>query len=194
MEGSEIGLVGVTHSELWVAEKNFRYVMQILERLSPGFVTLEVGLHDITNKSFFGRALRAKANELEGLEQEYLEKPPPGAEYIAAIIYCKKNNIPLYFVDLYDGSLEEVTSVNITDLEDPSVVWNDSGALDEETLKKLADNVERNKFMAKAIDKVANTFPNSVGVHIGGDAHLRGKESLQNLISSRNTRLFEIPY
>lgn len=93
-------------------------------------------------------------------------------EYTAAIIYSRRNNIPLYFVDKYDIPPERVANLNVTEIGNPISACTPRGQVKAELIRDSDDMTARNIFMAAAIDIIAQKYPGKTGLHIGGAGHI----------------------
>lgn len=186
-------LIGVDHKEVAI---NYWSVKDILEEIKPGFVTVEERLYcGFSFPLVIVTALRKElfttpVDQLAILEQQLFAPDSNllGGELVAAIIYCRRNNIPLHFIDLGKAPLEEVVSANILAV--------DPGKL----LPKLPEDFsysdeDRNAFMAKAINMLAKKHSKKKGVHIGGGGHYdrkRIKNPLQELIEITNVTIIDL--
>lgn len=207
-ESGELILLGVAHHEgdYKVERNNYKTVKEFLERTKPGFVTAEVRLHNEPAIDFLGKDLfTTDLPKLQQIDHFFMQQPLYAGEYAAAIIYCRTNNIPLYFVDFYDSSPEEVAMANITEVSKvtPEMIWYQSRDISEDLEDRIWNFEERNAFMAKVINILSEKYPDTIGVHVGGMAHFdpaQSKTTLQELIISPRVKVinatekFELSY
>ncbi len=182
----EIKLVGVNHiKEVGSSEPpkdNYAKVKTLLEQEKPSFVTLEVPLFRQEIKMWFADPLTADNPRLNQIEQNMINYPQHGEEFFAAIIYCKRTNTPLYFIDLWSNDPKEVAKHNLT--ADPSAVVGRGRAVSlTVSQENEADKIEnRNKFMGEALQIIRLKYAGKDGVHVGGIQHYdNGNWSLNKL-------------
>ena len=96
-ESPEFTLIGIAdHFNSRKEVNNYVQVKGFLERTNPGFVTAEVKLHNEVPIRMLGQ--RLFTNNIEGLKEiddSCAREARDGGEYVAAIIFCRRNNIPL---------------------------------------------------------------------------------------------------
>lgn len=196
-KSAQIHLVGVRHAfeEGDVGEGNYRQVKDYLEMVKPTFVTLEVKLYT-GHLHYLGaeKLLVATSEELDQRESNLLSSPEYAEEYDAAIIYCRRNNIPLYFIDLYDIPPEQLAQTNMINVKDPLAICTPDSVQVSDYVVRNRDNFnERNRFIGKTIDLIAQQYPGGQGVHVGGADHVRrGHRKVVTLLDTVHAPIAEV--
>ena len=173
-------LVGTAHykGEFVPTPGNYERVMRVLEAERPSFVSQEVKLYNLLSRSF-EPILRAPLSELDDIEAKILAEGSYGAEYEAGIIYCRRQNIPLHWTDLYSASQEEVVETDILQANPIESLWADEKEIPARLLETypgtdepLYFNVsERNVFTGHALSDLLRKYDPGDGVHICGKGH-----------------------
>ncbi len=195
----DIVLIGVDHINRNAQPNsgNYEGVKKILEECKHSFISQELRLYFHLTREF-ARLLRASARELDIIESELRAEDHYLAEFAAGIIYAKRNKIPVYWTDLYYGSLDEVVNTNVLEANPMDKLWADDRDIPEELMdtnttsgkEKWRDNDERNKFTAPCLAEMIKKHSPGEGVHVGGRGHHKGKIPLQKILANyipRNT-------
>ncbi|MBS3165902.1 hypothetical protein J4444_02150 [Candidatus Woesearchaeota archaeon] len=162
---SNITLVGIEHytGEGFGRSGNYQFVQNILESSRPDVVTAEVKIKDVgylfERYTLKGNIFTSDKRSLRRIETRIKNRgnrPPIGSEYLAAVIYCRRNSLPLHFIDLGPATLDEVVSTDIikTDL---NVFIEDQESLFKLN-KKRNPMPPRNKFMVTALKRLVENI------------------------------------
>lgn len=176
-------LVGVTHGVVSYKPMpgNYEMVKRILEEVQPGFVSIEMRLSEFFSKILY----RDFSDPPQVREAKLLTKPEYGAEYSAAIIYCRRHGIPLHFIDLWINPVDEVVKTNVLDFPDPREIWIEPEPFPWDLTRGSDDMNKRNVFMGAALNGLLKKYPSPMrGVHVGGARHYLG--------SSQTSRIYPI--
>lgn len=204
---SKVYLLGVRHSppqqELSGQPGNYLFVKECLERIQPSIVTAEVRLHEMTSGYVIGTGIFTR--DVDGLESEILEVDEEclqmgtvadrASEYFAGIIYCRRQNIPLHFIDLGPATLEKAVSTNVLVLN-PEEVWEEP-EWPEEHVNKQFSMTHRNRFMATALRQIHQDHTPATIAHIGGKGHYSLKDckvTLPSLLSPLSVQVINRDY
>jgi len=182
----EIKLLGMYHSSetdrLSPPRKNYAIVKDYLTVNNPAFVTLEVPLFNSGSSMWFDTVLKADSRGLDMAELNIELNPQVGEEFFAAVIYCKRTNTPLYFIDKWAATPSEVAKYDLT--LDPSPVTDKKKHLyvtpqQDDEMNKTEN---RNSYMGEALQILRLKHANKNGVHVGGMEHyFEGKNTTNKL-------------
>lgn len=183
----KLTLIGCVHhtGEFLPPPGNYERVRRILEAANPGFVSQEVRLFYHLSQAF-EPLLSASLHELTAMESRIIEESSYGSEYEAGIIYCRRNNIPLHWTDLYSATQEEVVETDILKVSALPSLWSDEREIPERLLginpetgdPMYFDVSERNVFTGNALSELLRKYSPQDGVHICGKNHYQPRKGL----------------
>jgi hypothetical protein len=160
------------------AEGNFEHAMNSLQNLSPFWISQEIKLFDYWSKPH-SRLLISNLAELDGLEDEILRQGSYGEEYEAGMIYARRNNVPLYWIDFGYVTLFKAISTNLLNAKEVNILWDEKKRKSRYEIgtHHAEQYIERNNFMSKALFFLQCKY-RCDGVHMGGSNHYydRSKE------------------
>lgn len=204
----KLTLIGNTHHNgNWVSMSgiplNYERVKNILEVVKPAFVSQEIRLFHHLSK-FFAPVLDKSISrrELDTIEARILKESSYASEYEAGIIYCRRNNVPLHWTDLYYATEQEVIETDVIKVNQIKSLWADDRDIPAELLEKCPKTGEiryrnitdRNIFTGRALSALLRKYNPQNGVHICGAGHYNPKIKmpLQTVLSKCSFKPDEI--
>lgn len=204
-ECAPIVMAGFVHGrgERHPIQNNYEACKGLLQRMSPGFVTLEIQPFIPQTYDWFEEVFSADTKHLSEIDQEFQQTPVWAGEFMAGAIYCLQTQTPLYFVDL---------NMDHPELYDPNLInlTADPESFEDRYRRSYGQDGNlslgvRNDHMAEVIDMVAKNHPGETGVHIGGIAHnypertrsaseLQWITPIQNSVRSRPTLVLDFSF
>ncbi|MDP7457246.1 MAG: hypothetical protein QGH47_00830 [Candidatus Woesearchaeota archaeon] len=142
---------------------------EALEDIQPGVVTLELSLFTKQIKDHIGGLFEWEVEVFDDIEHHLADMNRNSGEVTAAIVYARRNNLPVYCIDETDIPVEEVIRYNLTAIEDSRQLSNDE--MDEEYFDRGTMR-SRNAYMALALDFLVGLYPDEDFAHIGGRYHV----------------------
>ncbi len=176
----KLTLIGCTHhnEEFMPTPDNYERVKRILEAAKPAFVSQEFRLFNLFSR-VFEPLLRASLDELNNIEARILKEGSYAAEYESGIIYCRRNDVPLYWADLYSATQQEVVETNVLKINPVNLLWAEEKDIPTRLLEicpetgkpRYLDISERNVFTGHALSDLLKKYYPEDGVHICGQGH-----------------------
>ena len=161
--------------------ENYGFLREQLDLINPDCITLEQHIGSSLLYWDF-------KDNLDKLELEHKTKNYLGTEFSAGVHHARRNNTPIYFVDIVTS--EHLTDINLNDNLNYEIIRNKDYSLDGIGNSKYW--TPRNEFMAKAINKHLKNYNNIV--HIGGKGHYDSQRCipLQALINNASKRFIDL--